>query len=349
MRLFMPMAMVVAGGTLAVAAGTLWLGHVFHQFEDFPEESAIDCTPVVGITGASDIEDVPGENAAFLSVLDQRGDAERGGIIRFDFDNPLDDSSWRDRTEGRPVLFKPGGIDLYRERLASGVMRERLFVVNQAGPEVLIFDVSDEGGLILAERLTTPELTSPNDVVATGPTSFFVTNDTASGRQTVRGKADFLLGLPTGSILRYSGSEWSVAADKLRFPNGLALSSGGDRLYAAEMRAEAIRQFARDPATGALEEGERVMLDSFPNNLSVDDEGYLYVGSVPQPFAFKAFTEELSDIAPSQVLRIRDGRTETLLQSAGRDISAATAATMIGDRLVIGTAADDRFMMCDAI
>jgi arylesterase/paraoxonase len=340
------MVFVVAIGTLATAAATIWLGYEFHQFDEFEDEAALSCTPVVGITGASDITAMEGRNVAFLSVLDERGDAERGGLVRFDFDNPLDDTSWRDRTGGRPIGLNPGGIDLFEERLPSGLMSYRLFAVNKVGLEVLIFDVENDGSLTLAERLADPRLTSPNDIVATGPTSFYVSNDTASGRQTLRGKADFLVGLPTGSIFHYDGNSWSVATDGLRFPNGLAMSEDGSMLYVAEMRAEAIRRYARDPATEALEPAGRVELGSFPNNLSIDQEGRILVGAVPQPFAFKAYTEGLRDTAPSQILRVSGDEVEILYQDGGRNLSAATVATVVGGRTVIGSAADDKFLMC---
>jgi arylesterase/paraoxonase len=333
-------------GTLATAAATIWLGYEFHQFDEFEAEGELTCTPVVGIVGASDISAMENRNVAFLSVFDERGDAERGGLVRFDFDNPLDDSSWRDRTGGIPRAFSPGGIDLFEERLASGQMSYRLFAVNLAGPEVLIFDIENSGDLSLAERFSDPRLTSPNDIVATGPNSFYVSNDTASGRHTLRGKADFLAGLPTGSVFHYDGNSWAIMVDGLRFPNGLALSADASELYVAEMRAEAIRAYARDPATDALELEARIPLGSFPNNLSVDKDGGLLVGSVPQPFAFKAFTEGLRDSAPSQVLRVAGTDVQTLYQDTGRDLSAATVATVVGGRTVIGSAADEKFLMC---
>jgi arylesterase/paraoxonase len=346
MRLFVPMVFLLALGTLAVASVTVWLGYTFHQFEEFGEVGGLRCTPVVGIAGAGDVEPVGGENVAYLAVFDERGGAERGALIRFDLDNPLDDSSWRDRTSGRPFLLRPGGIDIYEERLPSGILRRRLFAVNHEGPEILIFDIGTSGDLILAERYANELLVSPNDVVATGPTAFYVTNDTASGRQTVKGKADFLLGLATGQVLRFDGDDWSVAADNLKFPNGIALADDGQALFVAEMRAEAIRRYERDPATGDLEERGRVALGSFPNNLSVGKDGELLVGAVPQPFAYKAFTSGLRDVAPSQVLKVIGDEARVYYQDPGRELSGATAAAMVGGRTIVGTGGDRKFLMC---
>ncbi|MEO1658036.1 MAG: SMP-30/gluconolactonase/LRE family protein [Pseudomonadota bacterium] len=348
MRLFLPMVILVAAGTLALAVTTIWLGFVFHQFDEIADEGTLQCKPVFGITGASDIEEIPGENVAYLSVYDERGGAERGGIVRFDLDNPLDDSSWRDRTNGRPGIFRPAGITLYEERLPSGVLSRHLFVVNKDGPEVLIFEVEENGDLRLIERVSDSRLLSPNDVVATGPRSFYVTNDTAAGRRSIKGKIDFLLGLRTGQIFHFNGVEWSIMADGLNFPNGIALSEDGSTVFLAEMRAEAIRRFERDPATDQLEARGRIPLGSFPNNLSIDDSGRLLIGSVPQPFEYKAFTEALRESAPSQVLRIEDGETSVVYQEAGRILSGATVATTVGNTTLIGTGADDLFLMCEA-
>ncbi|MEM9810367.1 MAG: SMP-30/gluconolactonase/LRE family protein [Pseudomonadota bacterium] len=342
----MPMVILVAAGTLAVAVITVWLGFVFHQFEEFEDAGSLICTPVVGITGASDIEGIPGESAAFLSVYDERGRAERGSIVRFDLNNPLDSASWRDRTLGRPGVFRPGGIDLYQERLPSGLLSRRLFVVNKEGPEILLFDVSENGDLTLMQRITNARLLSPNDVVATGPNSFYVTNDTASGRQSLRGKADFLFGFKTGQIFHYSGSDWSVVAENLNFPNGIALSPDGSELFLAEMRAEAISRFDRDPATDQLEPKGRISLGAFPNNLSIDAAGRLLIGSIPQPFAYKAFTEALRETAPSQVLRVDDNRASVVFQDTGRRLSGATVAASVAGRTLIGTGGHDRFLMC---
>lgn len=346
MRLFMPMVFIVAAGTLATALGTVWLGYVFHQFEEIEEAGALACQPVVGITGAYDVAAVPNSNVAFLSVYDERDKALRGEIVRFDFDNPLDDTSWRDRTRGRPVVFKPGGIDLYEERLPSGALQQRLFVVNHAGPEILAFDIDETGNLVMAGRFDDDRLTSPNDLVATGLNSFYVTNDTAAGRQSVQGKAEFLLGLATGSVLHFDGDDWDVAVDGLKFPNGIAIGPDGLNLYVAEMRGEALKHYIRDLGTDALEFRERIPLGSFPNNLSVAADGSVLVGAVPQPFAYKAFTAGLNDTAPSQVLKITSGVVETLFQDTGRKLSAASSAAQVGDRTVIGSAGDRKFLMC---
>ncbi|MEM9987986.1 MAG: SMP-30/gluconolactonase/LRE family protein, partial [Pseudomonadota bacterium] len=278
----------------------------------------------------------------------RRGGARRGMILRFDTANPLDDTSWKDRTRGEPILFEPVGIDLFQATLRGGQVLTRLFVVNIAGPEILLFDVDANGDLSLIEKFKDPRLLSPNDIVATGPRSFYVTNDTASGRKTWRGKLDFLLGLKTGQIFHYDGTAWADVAAGLAFPNGLALSEDGQTLYLAEMRAKTITTYDRDPRTDVISSQKGVKLASFPNNLSIDQNGHLMVGMVPQPFSFTAYTEGLQEKAASQIIRIEEDETiTTLFQDPGDVLSAATVGVQINNHILIGSKAANRFLMCE--
>ena len=348
MRFLTPVVVFIALAVVAVAAGIGWAGYTFRQFEEVTPVTGLACTPVFGIAGAGDIEPLPGTSAAFLAAFDRRGGAARGEILLFDTDDPLDADSWRDRTGGVPVAFVPSGIDLYRTRLPEGRLLTRLFVVNLAGPEIVLFEVGEDGGLSVGERFADPRLVSPNDVVATGPRSFYVTNDTASGRQSLRGKLDFLLGLKTGTIMHYDGNSWSVVDDGLAFPNGLALTEDGTRLHVAEMRARRLVDYARDPRADTIRRDGATALQNFPNNLSVTPEGDILVGTLPQPLATSAYGEGLRDEAASEVVSVTDGRVRTLYRDTGEGLSAVTMATRLGSKLLIGSRAADRFLMCDA-
>lgn len=348
MRFLIPFVYLIALVVIGTAIAVGWVGFSFNQFKTVEAEGDLDCERVVGVFGASDIEPVPATAMAYLSSHDRRGEAERGAILRFDTDNPLDSGSWRDRTGGQPVVFQPMGIDLYSERLPDGRFLQRLFVVNVAGPEVLLYDIDAAGDLVMREVFSDPRLKSPNDVVATGPRSFYVSNDTAAGRKTLRGKIDFLLGLQTGQVLHFDGNSWSDVASGLAFPNGLALSENGDTLYVAEMRARRLRTFNRNVNTDSLQASEMIKLDSFPDNLSLDAKGDLLIGAVPQPLSFSAYGEGLKEVAASQVLRVNAmGDVETVFQDPGDELSASTVAVKLRNRLLIGSRAADRFLMCN--
>ena len=348
MRFLTPVVVLLALAALGVAAAIIWAGQTFRQFDEISAAGDLACTPVVGIAGAGDIEPLPGTGSAFLAAFDRRGGATRGEILLFDTDDPLDDASWRDRTGGVPAAFVPSGIDLYRAPLPDGRTLTRLFVVNLAGPEVVLFEVAEDGTLTVGERFADPRLVSPNDVVATGPRSFYVTNDTGSGRKSLKGKLDFLLGLKTGTIMHYDGNSWSVMDDGLAFPNGLALTEDGTALHVAEMRARRLVSYTRDASTDTIRRGGATALDNFPNNLSVTPEGDILVGTLPQPLATSAYGEGLRDLAASEIVSVSNGQARTLYRDPGEEISGVTMATRLGGKLLIGSRAADRFLMCDA-
>ncbi|WP_158305829.1 SMP-30/gluconolactonase/LRE family protein [Parvularcula bermudensis] len=339
---------VIAIMALVMVAAVTYFGWSFRQFEEVTAQTRLRCTPVVGIHGALDFEPVPDSAAVYLSSMDRRGGASRGAIIRFDTVNPLDDSSWRDRTVGLPIDFQPGGLDIFSGVTAGGERVRRLFVVNGAGPEVLLYDIDPGGNLLLRRRFTDPRLTSPQDVIATGPSSFYVSNVTSGARLTWRSRLDFLLGLKTGQIFHYDGNSWSAPIGDLAFPSGLALSRDGTALYVAEMRAKRVRMFDRDPVTDRLMPSGDVRLEGFPDSVTVSGDGQLLVTAVPQPFSFAAYTKGIEEKAPSRLLRLSpQGEIDILFEDPGDILSAATAGVSLGDKTLIGSTGADRFLMCE--
>ena len=99
-------------------------------FESYPSQIPAQCTPVVGVPGVEDMVADEALGIVWLSSMDRRalsgisGGTEkvRGRIVAFDPANPLDTSSWRDRTGGQPGDFSPLGISLYRDAETARVI-----------------------------------------------------------------------------------------------------------------------------------------------------------------------------------------------------------------------------------
>lgn len=346
MRVLTPIVFAFAALALVAVAVIGWIGYSFRQFEPVTVAGSLSCQSVFGLAGATDFALVPGTEKTYVST--REGAEGRGSILRFDTGDPLDAGSWRDRTNGQPALFAPRGIDLYSVVVDETQAVNRLFVVNAAGPEVLLYDVDAQGDLHLRDRFSDPRLTSPRDVVATGTDSFYVTNDAAAGRNSVRGRIEFVLGLPSGQIFHHDGTSLTDVADGLSFPGGLAVAPKGDTLYVAEMRGRRVARFQRDPGTDLLRAAGAVSLESFPGNVSVDELGNLIVASLPHPLSAVAYEAGHRAMAPSSILRVRtDGAIETLLRDDGAQISAASASLRVGRRLVVGASGADRILMCE--
>ena len=331
-------------GLLAIFAGVVAFNLLsFNQFSSIDPVALARCEPVAGITGPEDIEIDGPRGRAFISSLDRRAEDARGAIHVFDLEDPLSDAGWRDRTLGAPEDFKPLGLDFYDDGEAR-----RLFVVNEAGPSVEMFDVRENGDLVHLETFKERRLTSPNNVVAVGPRSFYVTNDVRPGRKARIADLHFLMRVGSGEVFLVDGVVWRVVADGLRFANGITLSPSGDKLYVAETAGKAVRAYDRNPENGALTPAEKFSLKVSPDNINVDADGFIWVGALPQPLSVPSLLKDESATAASEVLRIdQNGKATTIYRDDGEEYSAATVAARSKGKLLIGALYEPKFLLCD--
>jgi len=345
---FSSLAGVIALLLALVGGATFYTLRAFNHFGEVQNRFSGVCTPVTGVAGPEDIEPLEATGRAFVSSLDRRaGAAARGAIYSVLVDDPLDSENWRDRTAGAPARFHPLGLNYYQD----GDVR-RLFVVNEASKSVEIYAVDQNSNLTHLESISERRLTSPNDVIAVGARSFYVTNDVEGGRSSWLGKAQFLLRAAAGKIYYFDGVSMRLAADGLRFANGVALSATGTRLYAAETAGPSLRIFDRDPETGALALVKIEPLPAAPDNVTTAWDGALWIGAQPKPLSIPLFERNLQSKAPSLVIRFVDDpgaaspMTE-IFSDDGAMISTASVAAVTGNRLLIGALLDDKYLICD--
>lgn len=335
-------------GLAALSGAALTTLASFNHFARIRPHFDGACVEVKGVSGPEDIQVAPGAGRAFVSSLDRRASRDaRGAIYSVAVDDPLDADGWRDRTGGVPARFRPLGLSYYK----NGETR-RLFVVNEAGPAVEIYDVAANGDLEHLKTVSELRLTSPNDVVATGAEQFYVSNDVAPGRSTLLGQLYFVARVASGKVFYFDGGAMSVAAEGLRFANGLALGKNGTRLYVGETAGRAVRFFDRDPATGVLSETGTQRVDAAVDNINVAFDGALWVGALPKPLLTPLLARDPAAEAPSAIFRLTDdgangsAPTEVFL-STGADIAGATTAAVEGRKLLIGALYGDKYLNCD--
>ncbi len=333
---FLVVVLGLAGAGIAASLNS------FNHFNRVDRAFAGQCEPVTGIPGPEDIQIDTSRKRAFISSLDRRAGAARGAIHIFDLDDPLAAGGWRDRTNGAPEAFRPVGFDYYEDSEVR-----RLFVVNEANAAIEMFDVQDNGDLVHLETFAERRLNSPNNVVAVGRRSFYVTNDAKPGRNTPLANLQFLLRAGSGEVLLTDGTVWRVVADGLRFANGVDISPDRSRLYVAETARGAVRIYDRDATTGALALIEVIKLDASPDNISVDDEGILWAATQPKPLLGRRLATDPEARAPSEIWRIRDGeKPQAVYRDNGDELSASTAAAHMGETLLIGALYENKFLLC---
>lgn len=351
MQLFFKMIAALFGLVIILTGAAIFYLNELNFFSSYEELSQTGCQPVLGLAGVEDIAPDTGRGIAFLSSMDRQAKAAggeepvRGKILAFNPEDPLDSASWKDRTGGMPAAFEPLGISYYED----GGLR-RLFVINEADASVLLYDINDKGDLTLLKTLTDYRLTSPNSIVATGPVSFYVANDAAAGRNSLKGRFDFLTRSGTGLILYYDGLSWSNAAEGLRFPAGLAVSEDGTALFASELSAKAIALFDRDPETGILTRHGSYPLGAFPDNLYYRDG--LWIGAHLKPLSLMRAAKKEDVTAPSTIFRLKGNRhtgfrEDQPFADSGAVLSGASVAVPLEDKLLVGSLSDSKILICD--
>lgn len=335
-------AILVAGWVLQL----LWAAGQFKTLEPHFEGT---CAQIEGLVGAEDLTIHPRTGVAYLSAYDRRSAAEgrpaRGAIYAYD----LKTSAPRlvDLTPDAAPGFHPHGLSLY----AAPDGRDALFVINHAGGRhaVEVYDLI-RGRLEHRETLTDPLLVSPNDLVAAGPRSFYVSNDHGYPEGLGRALEEYLR-LPLANVLYYDGERFREAADGLRMANGVNASSDGRTLYVAATIGRSVHVYDRDPASGDLALRHEIPIGSGVDNIEVAADGALWIGSHPKLLDVVAHSSDPSRRAPSQVLRVTERAgggwaVDEIYLDLGEELSAASAAAVRGKRLLVGAIYDARFLDC---
>ena len=338
--------------------------YTFNEFEDHATEFDGQCVQVAGIPRPEDIQVDFETRRVFVASASETG---RGGIFSLSIDDPLESSGWRDLTGGTPEQFTPRGLHLYE---GQGV--RRLFVVNSAVGGVEIFDLLENGALVHLKTVLDRRLTSPSDVVGTGPESFYVVNNADTDDGSVLWTMKFIARARAGSILHFNGTSFRVAAQSLRFPSGIGINQTGDTLLVSETSGGVISFFGVESKTGHLTPVTKVSVNAGPDKLNLTPSGKFLLTVHPKPLklAFRNSTKPAD--TPSLVMMIdpiiggakkRVGNTGTssfekaklheangaeVFANGGDFIAGARVADTIDDKLVIGALREDKFLICDS-
>ncbi len=340
------------GALAAVGAWTWSFLSAAGIFLDIPAKSVGVCRSISGggIAGIEDLAIDPETRVAYLSGYDRwammRGERVRGAIWTYALDDP--DAVPVDVTGAALANgFHPHGISLYRGPDGKKV----LLVINHFGGRhtVEIFDVEGAG---LAHRMTIEGegMVSPNDLVGTGPRSFYVTNDHLYPTGFMRTMEDFLW-LRVSNVLHFDGTSWKTVINGVGGANGINMSADGRSLYVSAMSERAVRILDRDPATNAVTPRTVVEVPGYADNIDVEADGSLLLGLHTKVLAFLGHAADETRKSPSHIMRLTsDGKggfaPQTIHYSDGTDISAASVGASVPGRLLVGAVFDRKIMDC---
>ncbi len=312
------------------------------------EELATDqCVKIDIAPGAEDITIDRETGIAFVSASDRRGlmrgDANQGGIYVL---NIVGEPEVRLASTDAPADFQPHGISFWHGKDGA----KRLLVVSHpigGGHRIELFDIGEAGMLSHVETIAFEEIHSPNDIAATGPRSFYVTNDHARS-DTLLAKLEGPLILPVTNAVYFDGEEGRSVVDGLNYANGINITDDGKTVYIAEVLGRQIGVYSRDRNTNDLTKEKMLKIPTNPDNIEIDLDGNLWTGAHPQAFEYLKHAKDETYPAPGQVMRIdpTTGDYESVYISLDGNFPATTVAAVSGSHMFVGSVFNREILKC---
>ncbi len=305
------------------------------------------CTTVALGGSSEDIAIDRQRGIAYLSLLDRdglrRGEQVLGTVMLLDLNRA--DPAPRAAMAFDPQGFRPQGLSLLTSSQPA-----RLFAISHRPDGSQAVEIAEEGssgGFFPKESIRSEAFAHPNAIVATGARQFYLTNDTANASPwALARQALFRSGRST--LVYFDGEQAHVEAADLDYPAGLAVSPDASRLYVAETLARRLRVYRRDAASGRLTLEDTVNLSVAPGNLSVDDDGIVWIAAFPKLFSLTAHLKDSARRSPTQVLRFdpKSRRVTDVYTDDGVAISAGSVAAPWRDEFLIGAMLDKKVLVC---
>lgn len=312
----------------------------------------------IGVEGAEDL--VISRSEEFLIISSDNRMAHRDGkeAICGLYKMSLSDNQLEFLDVEMPHELHPHGIDMIE--LDSGIYR--LLVVNHVyGQSFSLADINinhyieefrlEYGVLKYIKSHESDKIKSPNDVVAIDATKFYLTND--HGSDTKRGlMGEDYLGWRRSGVVYYDGNSFTDVASGIAYANGIMADQQRGLMYVASPRDFLIKVYQIGDG-GSLSFIEDVDCGTGVDNLTLDNDGSIWVGCHPSLLTFTAYASGGRDKSPSELIKIEyrdkgDYEVTSLAIDDGHSMSAATVAIPYQNKVYMGNVMDHHMVVLKA-
>ncbi|MBL7862229.1 MAG: SMP-30/gluconolactonase/LRE family protein [Cyclobacteriaceae bacterium] len=296
------------------------------------------------VAGPEDIT-IASHGIAFISSDDRRNNLKEtdlipGAILMMN----LQDTTYTLRNVTPPQLtdFHPHGISLWTNEAGE----QFLFAVNHqqryTRHTIERFQWRGDSLVHLETIQDSALMTSPNDVVAVGERTFYVTNDHGHGEKGLNRTLEEYLQRSIAYVNYFDGQEFRKVAGGIAYANGINRSRDESKIYVASTTGRKIIVYDRDPETGNLEVAQEVNVNTGVDNIEVDEAGALWVGCHPQMLKFVAHASDAAEVSPSQVIKLTPSGSgeftvEEVYLNDGTLYSGSSVGAVYNNRLIIGS------------
>ena len=313
---------------------------------------------MAGIMAPEDIAIDTKTQTAFISSLDRRlvtaqnasSSGTRGSIRTLDLSSvkPGAEISFKDVTPDMPKRFHPLGLSLFTGEDGT----RRLFVINQADGDahvVEIFRLTSDKMMHEKTIELGADVEFANDVLATGPDSFYVTD--SAGSTAVTRSLNFALQRRNSKVFYFDGNKITQVASDFVMANGIAMSKNGEQIYVLDTFSRSLRFLKRDVTSGLLENNGLLFIGTGVDNIDVAEDGSLWMATHPRLIDFALYAIGLKAESSSQVIHAVPGKkgggeVRTRYLDLGKEISGSSVAVAYKDGFIIGSALDNKLVIC---
>lgn len=315
------------------------------------------CQSVPNLAGSESIVLSADKKSIYISSHDRAAQLKdpntRGAIYKLPIDGIEKVSARQDLTNGAPAAFKPLGISIYTA--PNGETTLMAVSGGMGGRSIDIFKEVN-GTLVHQKNVKIDGAPRLNSVLALGPDSFYVTNESVEKSGSLSAMIKQILDSDqSGSIYYYNGKLAKKLADGLSYANSLGLSPDGKKLYATGTVSRALFIYDRDIATNAIKLNEEVFLGTGVDNIFVEEDGRIWIASHPKLFTLLGHFNDPSKPSPSQVIIVepnkdgtKGGNVDQVYLSNGDDgFAAASVALRSGNKLIMGSIFESTIRVCE--
>lgn len=300
----------------------------------------------INIPGAEDLSINYQANFLLISSTDRAakrdGDTFTGGLYWADLNKDSIKTLLISQTF-KP--FYPHGISI----LPIDSNRTRVLAINHVDGQhsVEVFDLVDST-LQHIESLKSDWMINPNDLLITGPNTFYFTNDHKNIKGFGRFAEDFL-GHAAANVIYYDGKDYREVASSIAYPNGINWDPDRNLLYVASSRDFLLKVYQIE-LDGDLTIIEHIDCKTGVDNIEIAPDGSLWIGCHPSLMTFADYAQGKISKSPSEIIRIDykakgDYDIEQIYLDDGTAMAAASVAAPYKDYIFLGNVMDDHFLV----
>lgn len=305
----------------------------------------------IEIPGPEDIEIDRKDGSVFISVDDRRSNRDNpgsvnGGILVYKIDEGI--NFIKNITPPTLSDFHPHGISLFR--LNDSTLFVFAISHRTSGNQVVErFEWKNDSLIHLESIEDNIIMTSPNDLVAVGERSFYITNDHFYTSGTSKMLEEYLQ-RPISSVNYFDGKSFQTVTEGIGYANGINQSLDGKYIFVAASSGRAIHVYEKEK-NKSLKEVDKIELGTGPDNIDFDEEGNLLVACHPQLLEFVSHAKDAKNFSPSQVLNIKfNGPNDYIIKEIflndGSTYSGSSITVQYENNLLIGSVFEPSILLC---